>query len=348
MDAYTAALEHVALFDLSPTGKLLLTGPDAPQFVHNLCTNAVADLPLGAGCPAYLCDPRAKVLFPLWIYHLRLGDGRHALWLETAAGYSQDLLTHLDRYLISEQVEMSNVTDRFAQFHLVGPQATALLASAIAAEVPPLPAWGHMERNIGPLTVHIRRFDRLGVTGYDIVVLAERRTLLRDHLESLGAISGTSSAYETLRIEAGFPLFGVDYDRERSVLELPNFHQAVSYTKGCFPGQEPIVMARDRTGHPVRTFVGLKVLQGGPPMPGTRLLQQQREVGIVTSSTFSPRLQAPLALGYIRWGIHTPGQTIDIEPAAGSRPALVLGPPPFDLTPNGTRDSSTLDGSTMQ
>jgi len=67
-------------------------------------------------------------------------------------------------------------------------------------------------------------------------------------------------------------------------------------------------------------------------MPGTRLLQQQREVGILTSSTFSPRLQAPLALGYLRWGIHTPGQIVEIEPGAGARPALVLGPPPFDLT----------------
>jgi|YNPMSStandDraft_1061717.scaffolds.fasta_scaffold00620_8 folate-binding protein YgfZ len=331
-DAYTAAREHAALFDLSSLGKVLLTGPDAPQFVHNLCTNTVTDLALGAGCPAYLCDPRAKVLFPLWIYHLRLRDGRHALWLETAAGCAQDLLTYLDRYRISEQVEMSNVTVRFAQFHLAGPQATALLATAIADAVPTLPAWGHMERTIGTLTVHIRRFDRLGLPGYDIVVLAERGAQLRDHLLNLGIIPGTSSAYETLRIEAGFPLCGVDYDRERSVLELPHFEQAVSYTKGCFPGQEPIVMARDRTGHPVRTFVGLKVLHGGPPMPGTRLLQQQREVGILTSSTFSPRLQAPLALGYLRWGIHTPGQIVEIEPGAGARPALVLGPPPFDLT----------------
>ncbi len=330
--AYTAVLSQAALFDLSATGKLLLTGPDAPQFVHNLCTNAVADLPLGAGCAAYLCDPRAKVLFPLWIYHLRLGDGRHALWLETAPRGAPELLAHLERYLIAEQVEMSDVTRWFAQFHLAGPQATALLAAAIAAEVPPLPPWGHMERTIGSVTVHIRRFDRLGFPGYDIVVLQEHQAAVRRYLEALGATPGTSSAFETLRIEAGFPLWGVDYDRERSVLDLPHFEQAVSYAKGCFPGQEPIVMARDRTGHPVRTFVGVKVLHGGPPMPGTRLLQQQGEVGILTSSTFSPRLQAPLALGYVRWGVHTPGQTVEIEPAAGARSALILGPPPFDFT----------------
>ncbi|MCS7022288.1 MAG: hypothetical protein NZ703_04550 [Gemmataceae bacterium] len=329
-DDYVAALGRAVVFDLSSLGKLLLSGPDAPQFVHRLCTNTVADLPLGAGCAAYLCDPRAKVLFPLWIYHLRLGDGRHALWLETAAGRAGELLSWFDRYLISEQVEMTDVSDRFAQYHLAGPQAGEMLARAVGDTVPDLPPFGHMERTCtNGVTVHVRRFDRLGVPGYDLVVLRERADALTEFLQQLGSGRGTSSVYELLRVEAGFPLFGVDYDRERSVLELPYFTQAVSYSKGCFPGQEPIVMARDRTGHPVRTFVGLKVLQGGPPPPRTRLHKDQHDVGVITSSVYSLRWRAPLALGYVRWGLHTPGTIVEIGPEAGKRPAEVLGPPPF-------------------
>lgn len=328
--SYTAALTHAALFDLSPLGKLILSGSDAPQFLHRLCTNAVADLPLGGGCPAYLCDPRAKVLFPLWVYHLRLGDGRHALWVETAAGLARALLAHLDRYLIADQVEMSDVTERFVQFHLAGPQATELLSQAIDEAVPPLAPYAHMERTIGPAAVvHIRRFDRLALPGYDLVAVRERAEEVRRYLLQLGAVRGESSAFETLRVEAAFPLFGVDYDQERSVLHLPRFTEAVSYTKGCFPGQEPIVMARDRTGHPTRTFVGLKVLTGGPPPPGARLFHQQRDAGNVTSSVYSPRLQAPLALGYLRWGTHTPGTTVELGPEDGSRAVEVLGPPPL-------------------
>ncbi len=329
---YHAALTAAALFDLSELGKVLLTGPDAPQFVHNLCTNEVKDLPLGGGCAAYLCDPRAKVQFPLWIYHVRLGDGRHALWVETAAGESLALIAYLDRYLIADQVEMSDVSGRFAQFHLAGPQAAAILSRALADAVPELPQLAHMERTFGATaTAHIRRHDRLGLPGYDIVILRERAAGVRELLLAAGAAVGRRATFETLRLEAGTPLFGVDIDRERAVMELPQLERVVSYSKGCFPGQEPIVMARDRTGHPVRTFVGMKVLSGGPPTPGTKLLSGGREVGMVTSSGYSPRLQSPVALGYVRWGLHTPGTQLTIEPAAGTRAVEVLGPPPWSL-----------------
>jgi folate-binding protein YgfZ len=327
--SYSAAVSRAAIFDLSNLGKLILRGPDAPDFLHRLCTNSVADLPLGAGCAAYLCDARAKVLFPLWIYHVRLGDGRHALWVETAAGHSSGLLAHLDRYLIADQVEMVDVSARFSQFHLVGPQAPTLLSQAIGDTVPELAPLAHMERTIGAVVVHIRCFPRLELPGYDIVVLREHAAEIYQRFMQLGAFSGESSAWETLRIEAGWPLFGVDYDQQRNVTHLPRLSEAVSYSKGCYPGQEPIVMSRDRAGHPTSTFVGLRVRRGGPPPPGARLIHQQKDVGYITSSTYSPRWGGILALGYLRWGYHTPQQIVELGPEDGSRAAEVLGPPPF-------------------
>ena len=120
---YAAAVSSAGLFDTPAAGKLLLTGPDAPMFLGNLCTNDTANLPLGGGCEAYFCDPRGKVQFAAWIYHVRLSDGRHAMWVETTAGRNAELVKHLDRYLISEQVEIADVTEQFAQMHLAGPKA---------------------------------------------------------------------------------------------------------------------------------------------------------------------------------------------------------------------------------
>src|SRR4051812_35347431 len=115
---YGAALAGAALFDTSAAAKLELTGPDSPMFLSNLSTNDTKNLPLGGGCEAYFCDPRAKVQFQTWVYHVRLADGRHAMWVETTPGRNAELVQYLDRYLITEQVEIADVTDAFAQMHL--------------------------------------------------------------------------------------------------------------------------------------------------------------------------------------------------------------------------------------
>ena len=326
---YTAAVTSAALFDTSSAGKLELTGPDAPMFLGNLCTNDTKDLPLGGGCEAYFCDSRAKVQFAAWIYHVKLGDGRHAMWVETTSGRNAELTKYLDRYLISEQVEIADVTDRFAQFHLAGPKATAVLTKAIGEPLPELPEFGHMERTFGSnATCSIRRRDLLGMPGFDIVCLKERAAGVRGLLTSAGATAGTAETFESLRVEAGTPIYGIDIDAERSVMEVGGFERAVSYTKGCFLGQEPIVMARDRTGHAVRSFLGLKVLEGEPLQAGTKLFRDGQEVGVVTSSTFSPRLGMPVALGYLKWKHQDPGLKLEAQTSVGSQSVEVVGLPP--------------------
>jgi folate-binding protein YgfZ len=326
---YTAAVTSAALFDTSTAGKLELTGPDAPMFLGNLCTNDMKNLPLGGGCEAYFCDSRAKVQFAAWIYHIKLGDGRHAMWVETTPGRNAELVKYLDRYLISEQVENADVTERFAQFHIAGPRAADMLAAAIGEAIPELPEFAHMERTFGAsATCSIRRRDQLGVPGFDVVCLKERAEGVRGLLLSAGAIAGTPETFETLRIEAGTPVYGIDIDAERSVTQVGRFERAVSYSKGCFLGQEPIVMARDRTGHATRSFLGLKVLEGEPLAAGTRLFRDGQDVGEVTSSTYSPRLGKPVALGYLKWKNQDPGLTLVAETSAGRQSVEVVGLPP--------------------
>lgn len=296
---YVAAITTAALFDTTSAAKLLLTGPDAPQFLHNISTNDIKSLPLGGGCETYFCDARAKALFVAWVYHVR-HDGKSALWVETTPGRGEALLKHLDRFLIAEAVELSDVTKLFAQLHVAGPSAKAVLEKALADKVPDLAEFQHMERTFGAAaTCSIRCRDPLGMPGYDVVCLSDRGDDVRRMLTAAGAIQAGPGTYETLRVEAGTPHYGVDIDENRFVLEVGRAERAVSYAKGCFPGQEPIVMARDRAGRVNRSFVGLKVLSGGPIPGGSRVTRDGQEAGVVTSSVVSPRAGGPIALGYV-------------------------------------------------
>lgn len=305
------------LFDTSSAGKLRLTGPDAPTLVSNLSTNDIKNLPLGGGCETYFCNDRAKTLFQAWVYHILLPNKEHALWLETTPGRSELLFKHLDRYVLSWQVEIEDVTTAFAQFHLVGVNSKAVLETLVGP-VPELAEFQHMERAIAGVTCGIRRRDPLGMPGYDLVCDSGSSEKVRQAVVTAGAEIGSPQLFEQLRIEAGTPVYGPDIDENRFVMEVGNVQRAVSYAKGCFLGQEPIVMSRDRgAGHAPRAFVRL-TLNGNPPAAGTKILAGEEEAGAVTSAV--GRGEGSVALGYVRWKHREPGTVLAVD----GRPATVV------------------------
>jgi folate-binding protein YgfZ len=322
---YDRARSGAALFDVSKRGKVELTGPDAPSFLHNLSTNDVLNLPLGAGCEAFFTTAKAKAVAHALIYHVRIADGRDALWLDVAPGQAEPLVRHLDHYQIAEQVEMADRTADFAQFHVAGPHAKLDLERALGGPVPDLGPFEHMERTIGAsATCHIRRHDPLGLPGFDLVCLNGRRNDVWQHLIDAGASPAGLDTYEVLRIEAGTPVFGADVDEDRFVVEVGR-PGAISYTMGCYLGQEPIVMARDRAGHVNRSFRGFKL--GDPAAAGAKLFAADgKEVGVLTSSAVSPRLGG-IALGYVRRGHEEPGTRLQVDAAGSGRTAVVTGLP---------------------
>ena len=324
---YEAAITTAALFDVSDRGKLELTGDDAPSFLHNLSTNNVNDLPLGGGCEAFFTTHKAKALFRVLIYHVRLNDD-HALMVETAPGRAAALFAHLNRYLIAERVELTERSAEYRQFHLVGPKAAALLERVIGEPLPLLEPLQHLERTLGDsATCHVRRHEPLGVPGFDLVCRPERAELVQELLTAAGAVAGSSAAYETLRIEAGTPLDGVDFDENRFVVEIGRTN-AISYNKGCYLGQEPIVMARDRAGHVNRQLLAVILKDTGGPVPaGSKVWRGETEIGLTTSSTRSPRLGAASALAYLKRGHQEPGTAVEVETPDGKRAAEISGLP---------------------
>jgi tRNA-modifying protein YgfZ len=324
---YQQARRHAALFDQSHHGKIELAGRDARSFLHNLCTNDIQKLAPGTGCEAFLLTAKARVVAPVLVFASKLPDGREVLWLDTGPGLGDKVLKHLDRYLISEQVELADRTQEFAQFHPAGPEARAVLQRALHTDMPDLAELHSREQSFpSGTTVSIRRHDPLALPGFDIVCRASDAESIRQALIDAGARAAGPEAYELLRVEAGTPVYGVDIDDERFVVEVGRTKQAICYTKGCYLGQEPVVMARDR-GHVNRMLVGVKIAAAEAVPRGSRLFRDGAEAGQVTSSIVSPRLGTGLALAYLRRGSQEPGTALEVETSSGRYSAEVVSLP---------------------
>src|SRR5262249_54261915 len=149
---------------------------------------------------------------------------------------------------------------------------------------------------------------------------------LRKRLIDAGASVGTPATYDILRIEAGVPEYGRDLDENRLAMEAGRTAQAISYAKGCYLGQETIVMARDR-GQVHRQLLGVELGDHPLPTDGAKLFRGNEEVGQVTSSVFSPRLEQGIGLAYLRRGNWEVGTELLVEPTSAGLAAVVAALP---------------------
>jgi folate-binding protein YgfZ len=322
-DEYRAATVGAALFDLSDNTKIELSGPDALIFLHNLCTQDVKQLPAGTVCEAFLTTAKARVIAHVWIGH-QPSAGQSNVLIDTVAGQAEKILQHLNHYLISEQVELNDRTQTLGMLRLVGPQSATLLSHATGAALSSLQPLRQMHV---PGLGWIRRHLLLNIEGYDWIGPADQLGGLRERLEAAGAVRAGPQTHRVLRVEAGLPEYGSDIDENRLAMEAGRTAQAISYNKGCFLGQETIVMARDR-GQVNRMLTGIKIAGTSPvPSAGTKLLRAGAEVGEITSAVISPRLGEIVALAYLRRGSWEAGTELIVEPATDGRIATACATP---------------------
>jgi tRNA-modifying protein YgfZ len=293
LQEYQRARTGSILFDLSHRGKLEVDGPDARSFLHNLSSNDIRNLAAGSECEAFLTTATAKVVAYLRVACLSSDARRAVFQLDLAPGTLDRVRSHLEHYRISEQVEFTDRTRELALVHLAGSHGVDVI-KALPASSPAM----------------IRRLDRLGLPGLDVLCAADLAPGLWQVLVAAGAAPAGRDTFEVLRVEAGMPAQGLDIEETTFVPEVGRNTQAISYTKGCYLGQEPIVMARDR-GHVNRQLLGLK-LSGDPAPQGSLVFRDDKEVGRVTSSVRSPRLGA-IALAYLRRGNQEPGTSVEVE-----------------------------------
>ena len=312
----TLAAEHrtltegCGLVDRVGRGRLALTGPDAKTFLQGQITNDIEALEPGRGCYAALLTHKGKMLGDLRV--LDVGD-ELLLGCERAA--LQELFNMIRRYKLGSDVELHKRTIEMGELSLIGPDARRILAAAVSGAAPGSYEYdesGH-PTSPGP-DEHDNARAKIGdhpvvlVTtdvGVDVFCEAERTEGVRGGLLAAGAVEVGEAAAEVLRVERGRPRYGVELDESVIPQEAGLNERAVSFTKGCYVGQETVARLFYR-GKPNRHLRGLRL--SAPVEPGTPLRLGEKEVGRVTSTAVSPA-HGPIALALVRREA-SPGDTL--------------------------------------
>ncbi|MCG8586219.1 MAG: hypothetical protein MI757_16045 [Pirellulales bacterium] len=301
---YHAAMSEALLFDLSDRAQIEMTGKDAQQFLHNFCTNDITPLEPGQGCEAFVTNLKGRVLAHVFVF---VADD--SVWIETTARAEETLLTHFDRYLISEDVQLRSRTEQFGELYLTGPTSGDKL-SPLGIQSEPL---GLLEQTIthhGDRIVVVRRVDVVREQGFLLSVDRTRLVSLWKELTKSGVLPGGAQAFHALRVESGFPLDGLDLSDQNLAQEAARTRRAISFTKGCYLGQEPIARI-DALGHVNRELRGLRLSSLPPPEIGDGILAEDgRKIGVITSSAVVPGDDRPIALGYVRSSHVKPGTVV--------------------------------------
>ena len=280
---YRLLTESCGLLDRSQRGKLALSGRDAASFLQGQVTNDVDRLVEGEGCYAAFLTPKGKMLGDLRILFT---DGE--LLLDTERVALQGLFNMIRRFSIGYDVELHKRTLESGLLTLIGPDVNRVVGTG------ELPATEHSHKPIAVDGIEARaiRTD----SGIDLLCLAAETETLRSALAGRGAVPVSEEAAECVRIERGRPLYGVDLDETVIPQEAGLNERAVSFTKGCYVGQETVARLHYR-GKPNRHLRGLRL--SAPYPPGTELLLGDRVVGRLTSVVESPRF-GPIGLALVR------------------------------------------------
>ena len=316
---YQAARHAVALFDRSALGKVGVTGRDRLAFLQGMLTNDVKALAPGQGAPAAFLDAHGKVMTLLVVY----AAADRAL-IELPSQMTAKTLETLDHFLISEKAEFEPLDDAFAILSLQGPEARGLL-EGLAGVALDLAPYAHAEMTMGGVPARVINRAEGPAPGFHCWVRAEHAESLRGAVLAAGAVPAGADTLEILRVEAGQPWYPQDVDAS-VILPETRLESLVSYTKGCYIGQETVARVKYR-GHVNRALSGLVIEGERVPDVGARVLAAGTEVGRVTSAVRSIALGRPIALGYVRREHFEPGTAVTVADGAGSQPARVSALP---------------------
>jgi tRNA-modifying protein YgfZ len=320
---YAAAERESAVFDWTDHALLELSGADRVTFLHNFCTNDIKGLSAGHGCEAFITNVKGRILGHTWIQ-----VGHETIWLDAGPVAADQLLAHLERYIINEDVALADRSSEWGELLVMGPRAEAAILP-IAGDAGRLGPLESVEVDCAPGPVRVSRRDVAAQVAY--VVCARREALgeLWRVLCDSGARPAGSAAWSALRIEAGLPVYGVDLSGENLAQEAGRTSSAISFTKGCYLGQEPIARI-DAMGHVNRELRSLRIAGDTIPPAGARIFvggADSAPVGTVTSAAFSFGTNSAVALALVRSSASTPGNQVFVEIGPSLSPATVFWSP---------------------
>lgn len=324
---YAAVRERgCGIIDLSSRGRILVSGTEAVQFLNGLITNDMKTLAVNSWMPAAFPNVQGRLIASVRV--MRLSDEgtdknvSPVFLIDTEAATHEKVLKTIERFTLAGDFRVKDVTGETAMLSIQGKQAIDVVrrvlgddAAGVAANRLAQIASGNTDGvaiSPSPGSNLVVRASHTGADGFDLVVSADGAGSLWDALQNAGARPVGFAALEILRIEAGVARYGVDMDETNVVTEAA-LDDAVSYTKGCYVGQEIIARIKYR-GHVARKLTGVIFEQAVKIAAGaTANSEDDKEVGRVTSITYSPHLGQTIALAYLKYDYLTAGTSLRIS-----------------------------------
>src|SRR5688500_18426021 len=323
----SAVRSGAAIGSISARTQLAVAGTDRAAYLQGLLTNDIQALAEGSGCYAAWLSPQGRMLTDM---HVLQSAGM--ILLDVPAEQADSILARLDQFLFSEDVRIESLAEAMTGVWLHGPRAAAVVAQVVRG-VDGLGDWSDYRHSTGTFEdgpVSVARIDQLGVPGYCVFLTRATEPTFIASAVSAGARVVAPEALHAARIEAGYPLFGVDMTADTIPLEAGIEQRAISFTKGCFVGQEVVIRVLHRGGGRVaKKLVGFRLAsdaghpaEAGHPVRGAKVSAGERDIGFVTSAAMSSTLGS-IALGYVHRDFTAAGTGVQVD----GHPATVVGLP---------------------
>lgn len=313
------------MFDVSDRALIEVTGRDRASFLHNFCTNDIKRLQPGDGCEGFVTNLKGRILG-----HVLVFAEESSLWIDSDPGTQAALLQHLGRYLITEDVQLHDRTSEFGRLLVCGRQAPPVLSEAFDIDGASTAMCGRVDSAVRA-GIGWRRVPVAVVPAFLIAVPPSAQAEFAQRLQMQNVALAGADIREVLRIEAVWPRYGVDITDDHLAQEAGRTAQAISFTKGCYLGQEPIARL-DALGHTNRELRGIRFETPGEIPVGATVFNDAGagEVGKISSVATDPVTSCAVALAMLKTAANAPDTTVTARTSLGADiRGTVFGPPPI-------------------
>ena len=313
---HLAVRERAGIFDVSHMGEFAISGEQALEFLQYVTVNDVSKIKIGRAHYNMLPNAHGGLVDDIYVY--RLGELEYLMVVN--AGNIEKDFAHLETIAPQFDVLLENHSDAYALIAVQGPETQAILAPHCSADLNAQRKNAVFEATLFGLGVRMARTGYTGEDGFEVFSTPEVATSIWRTLVEIGLTPCGLGARDTLRLEAGFPLYGHEFTDDTSPLETP-FRWAVKEYK-AFIGRDAMI-AKPKT----HALVGVQITGRGIPREGYALKQNGREVGRITSGTMSPSLKVGIALAYVDVNANLePGMPVSVEIRGADVAAEIVEP----------------------
>ena len=312
---YRLFRQSVAVLDKNYRAYLEFTGPDRVRYLNAILTNNIKDLGENHGIISLLLNPQGRIQAEIETYSLP-----DKLFCVSYASIRESLVPALDKYIIMDDVTLTDRTEDFATLALEGPKAALAAEELTGVQLADLAELETRIVSVQQIPCRLGKRSPGGTASAEFLVdRAQAASLWKILVEAARKHGGGPAGYTALssvRLELGAPWYSYDFGEKQIPHEAGLQDSHISYTKGCYTGQEIVERVRSR-GQVNRVRVTLKYDTPQAPAHGTPLLSEGKEAGYTTRGGFSPALNAPIGMGYVRRESSTPGSVVEVGGGTG-------------------------------